>query len=775
MNQPLQIRRDPDTRNFACAPMSLRTSSVDEQARTVEAVFATESRVTVFDFDTLDFVDEILIADGGEFKEQVPMLANHRRFALEDVLGSGRSIRKTGNQWEGVLHFAKDDDDADRAFNKVKQKHITDVSIGYRVLQATRIPPKQSATVDGRKFTAGERTLKIATKWRGHEISITPIGADEAAKIRSENQPARPAQPNGVTTMNPHLRKYLESIGLAATASAEDAQRAFDALTGEKRQQAELYRDGIMLYPELDNAGNQSRATPPVVPNDQQRSATDTPPVEPPAVDLDAVRREGAQAERERAEAIRDIGELAEVGEDAIRTAIADPEKTVAQVQREFLQAARERRQEPASNNQTPAVHSRDHGRDCTGDALGAGLIIRAGLPYTRIPVQGETEEERRTNQERLAHRGDPFRNMSMIDICRESLRLMGARHVPRNDSDMIKMAMRLSQAIEDSSHNAVALALNQRSGSTSSLSNIFTNVVTAQVLQSYEATMDTTQGWVREADVPNFKTNERYLMSKGNDLDVLPRGSEADHDTWDDSAETYKIARFAKQFGVDEQDIIDDMFNALLDKPQDMAEAAAQLRPNLVYFILMNNAALQADNVALFHLASHGNLRTGAGLSPTTLQRAIQDMWVQTQNGRTLNLRPGFLIVPAALKHTGSQLINSTEMRSTEALTSGGDQFGTSNPIREDNLSLRVDGRLDNGVTDPVTKETASGDTNNWYLAGRNMRNTIEVGYLRGSNRRPRVRSYVYDKGRWGIGWDINHDIGAKALDFRGLHRNEG
>jgi hypothetical protein len=51
----------------------------------------------------------------------------------------------------------------------------------------------------------------------------------------------------------------------------------------------------------------------------------------------------------------------------------------------------------------------------------------------------------------------------------------------------------------------------------------------------------------------------------------------------------------------------------------------------------------------------------------------------------------------------------------------------------------------------------------------------TIEVGYRRGTGRAPTIRSFVLDKGQWGLGWDINFDIGAKALDYRGMYFDPG
>jgi hypothetical protein len=36
-------------------------------------------------------------------------------------------------------------------------------------------------------------------------------------------------------------------------------------------------------------------------------------------------------------------------------------------------------------------------------------------------------------------------------------------------------------------------------------------------------------------------------------------------------------------------------------------------------------------------------------------------------------------------------------------------------------------------------------------------------------------MRSFVLDKGQWGLGWDINLDIGAAFMDYRGWYKSTG
>ena len=69
----------------------------------------------------------------------------------------------------------------------------------------------------------------------------------------------------------------------------------------------------------------------------------------------------------------------------------------------------------------------------------------------------------------------------------------------------------------------------------------------------------------------------------------------------------------------------------------------------------------------------------------------------------------------------------------------------------------------------DPNSETTNSGSATTWYLAS-TMASTIIVGYRGG--RVPTSRSFMLDKGKYGMGWDIKLDIGAKAMDWRGLRK---
>jgi hypothetical protein len=185
---------------------SARVGTIDEKGRSVEAVFSTENPVMVFDYETYRVVEEVLLMDGMEFPEQIPFLDSHNRYSVKDQLGSGREIRVDGDKLIGRLYFGKSPD-AEAAFSLVREGHITDVSIGY-ISKGFMVEEGADHNHNGRIFKG---PVKLSTKTRVKEISLTPIGADEMAKIRSAITRPVDEQIRTMRTENEKLKHDLEN------------------------------------------------------------------------------------------------------------------------------------------------------------------------------------------------------------------------------------------------------------------------------------------------------------------------------------------------------------------------------------------------------------------------------------------------------------------------------------------------------------------------------------------------------------------------------------
>lgn len=153
--------------------------TIDEEARSVFVVAATESKVRVYDWDR-GSIDEIILMSGVTLPEnnQLPLLDAHNRYGTDDVIGSFRNIKIGKKDMTGTAVFSSLAEDV---WTKVREGHLTDFSIGYVVNEAQYAEEGESVMIDGRKFKG---PVKVVTKSTVKELSSVPIGADDKAKSR---------------------------------------------------------------------------------------------------------------------------------------------------------------------------------------------------------------------------------------------------------------------------------------------------------------------------------------------------------------------------------------------------------------------------------------------------------------------------------------------------------------------------------------------------------------------------------------------------------------
>ena len=721
----------------------VRADTADDKAMTVEACIATERAVEVMDYDRWEPIDETLVSRGCEHPERVPLLNAHQRYDFECVLGSGRDIR-IGADVTARLHFDGGDEKGRDAYRKAKDGHLTDVSVGYRVLESTTIERGQSGLVAGRTYTAAkDKRLRVVTRWKLREVSLVPIGADEMAKIRA----------------------------------------AYEA--GRGRERAMLPTDGTP-----DQAAAPAAPAPLDLRQEREKAAADA-----------------LRAERERVKSIRDIAEG--VPSEVVQKAI-DEGWDKARTATEFLAAFRAKTSAPISAGEAPYGFGKS-GPDSEPKnrlrALGFGLRHQIGAPVKPIAeVVRDYANEYRSNSdhavragsgplpprkfgvsdaargiagadlpsktyERAAEEGYAFRNLSLLDYLSEVVEIATGSRAPRG-----------SQSIIDA-YRTVCRGEGLRAGSsvtTADLANVFTDSVTAQLIASYELAGDTTI-FVRETDIADFRSQERPRGTAVNPMQLMPDSGAmpAGLNSLGDTVETYKAARFADRFAFDERDFINDRLDLFRSIPMLMGRNAGQVRPDAVYFIILNGATAGLAAGAIFS-SGNGNYVSSSGtLGEANLKTGIKSMRIQTEaspNGtsRILNIEPRFLLTPQATRWTGLELMNSTLIVVSGGTTQG--VRGSANTL-QGALTVVSDARWDNGVKNPFSKTgaSASADADGWALVAGQEHPTIEVGYVRATGRAPVVRSYELREGQWGMGWDVKLDLGVKALDYRGLYRSAG
>jgi len=725
------------TRDLTSRTLTIRGETINEETRSFEAVMATDAPAAVYDWSRERIIDETLRIDGASFADQVVLLESHSTWSLDSVLGSVRNIHNEKGRLVGRAQLMDGDEAADKAWNKIRQGHLRDVSIGYRVLEYVDIPAGQSEKIEGKKYTAEGRALRVTTKFEVKELSLVPIGADANAKIRAG---AGPASNTETSAMNETLRTFLEGLGLRAGASEADAWAFKRGLEGTERIEAQaLIGDSVEPPPT-----SEERSTPAA-----PAAAAATPPPVAPAPDAAtpngvtvAQRLEIARAEQQRIADINALRANSPAGaaiEPVLQRAITG-NLTIDQARSTVLMEERALVPPPVNQPHGGGVRvgaDQTHQRNQNLYAL--GFMQRIGAQTTELLEGVRTEQD----QQELARQGRRFTDMSLLDVCRHAIQIDGGTP-PDGRMEVIQRA-------------AV---------SGGSLSYIFTTSINARLIAGYNEAGDTSD-WCEVTDVANYLTQDRYQLDKMGALAKVPEGGTAEHAHLGDGREQYAIARYGKQLVLDEIAIINDNLDVFTKYPFQMGQAALRLRPDLVYSIILANAAL-SDSVALFYATTHVNLLTTA-LSAAALGASVSAMALQRQNGVCLNLRASYLIVNPTLEWTAREIISSSEL----VLTGTTDNVrGSRNVMADLNLQLRVDGRLGAaGVTDPASGTAYTGSTTAWYLAAAPGANTIEVAYLAGTGRRPVLRSFMLDRGQWGLGWDIKHSVGAKALDWRGLH----
>lgn len=715
---------DFSQRDLVTQGMQLRAATVDEAARSVEAVLTTERVVTVFDWNNWETIDEVLLADGAEFSSQFPLLESHSRYSTDDLIGSVRDVRREGGTIVGRLFFVKDDEDAERVWNKVRQGHLTDVSIGYQNIESTRVEQGQKAIVGGREFAAGSRALRVVTKFRIRECSAVVIGADQAAKIRAEHLPSKERQ-HMPTTTEVAATPVTQPVAQSVTQPLPD---------GVRTEVTTLAPSGTQVQ---------------TAPTETVRTA-----------------EEAARQEAARQKAIRSIYALnpRAIGEDLLNQCLDDLNCTAERAGQLFQEQHRKQTAAPVgAAPETVVVNDDEKLKGLREIAL--AMALRSGASIEKLEAIGKSGIELRGG---CYQRGESPLNGRSSDELR-TLRQRAAAHSSWNQSELIRRALQIANVpVPDSRLEMVSRAL-----STAAVQDLFTTNVQAMMLIGYlEAPDSTTAGFVVEEDLDNYLTAEAVDLSKMGGMKKRTRGKPAEHADMTSNVETYSVASYSEQFEVDEMDLINDRFGAIQARaPMELGADAARLRPDLVYSMLLSNPTLATDNTAVFH-NDHGNLLTTAtyAMGKTALEAGLKAMAEQRmtrgKNKIPLNLRGRWVLVPTGLGHFTRELLGSTTL-----LISGDTDrtIGNLNALANDNLVVVEESRLNvTGCWNPATGAMVAGSATAWYLAS-DQRRSLVVAYLRGTGRRPRLRTTVHSSnGLYGMQWDVEHSIGTKFLGYR-------
>lgn len=647
-NSPFWIQRsidgNADREPFAIQrAVSVRAKSINADARTAEFTLATETPVQTFDIRTGEVIDEILLVRGAELPHQVPLLADHDRYSIEAVRGSLRDIRLEGDTIVCRAHFAADAD-SEIAWAKVRDGHLTDISVGGdRTLAEPLIRSGESRRIQGKTYTAGVRALRVVTRWTPKEGSLIPIGADRNAVARSETAPLSP------TPKEPTVKfsTWLEAQGF--TRSALSPQQ----LASLKAQFKAAHADGVV---DEETAAAAAPVT---------RGAVQT---EPTVAGNEIERAAGIRAERERVGQITTIAGT-DVPAADIQRAIAEG-WTADTMRAHALQIVRGSRQAAAAAG-APAVtvEVTAAAADKFVRAVENGALMRRGIAVE--------------NAEHRSQVGDLI-GAGPQDIARRALGVHG-QSAPTDPDALFRAAI-----------------------STFSFPTALGNTLNRMLQTAYDAYPSTALRWCDRRPVKDFREHKNIKMGKFGRPEQVGKGGEIKDGTLGEEAEGYEAKTYAQRLVFSRQNFIDDDMGLFDRVPSELGDSMAMNIDDIAYDLLVSASGVgptmdsaapgDAAAKALFATdrADGANYIAGATVLNSAGLTAIKKlMRLLKQTGRPINIEPAFLLVPAALEQTALELVKSTNIIVT---TTADVPRGSAN-VHQGTLQVIVEPRLDAGT----------------------------------------------------------------------------
>lgn len=328
---------------------------------------------------------------------------------------------------------------------------------------------------------------------------------------------------------------------------------------------------------------------------------------------------------------------------------------------------------------------------------------------------------------------GNPYVHSRALDMLRDCLELRGVRTTAMSPTEII-----------------------QRSITTGDLPHLFSGTGNRQLQDAFATFDEGIHRAARQSTIADFRSKTLLRFSEAPELVLTNEHGEFKYGGVTEAAETYRLLTYGRIVSFTRQSIINDDLESLARIPTMFGRAANDKRSSLLVaqFALNSGAgATMEDATTCFHL-DHGNLQTGAGsvLQASSLVTARKSMRLQKDiGGRTLlDVVPRFLIVPAALEHTGQQLIaeiNPTAVADVNAAGRG--------------LQLIVEPRLD------ALSATA------WYLAADPAAGGLEYAYLQGEEGPVFEQDAGFEID--GVAFKCRLDIGAATTEWRTLYKSAG
>jgi hypothetical protein len=692
-----------------------------------KAVIATETPVMIYDEVRRQWIQQVLLMDGVQFRNerrQLPIVDSHNDKTVRNVFGSIRGIAIEGDQLVGLPEFATDEE-SQKIATRYNEGHLNDFSIDAQILARQYVPEGQQYIT--RQGNVIEGPAEVVTQWEPHNASICATGADPNSTVR------RSIDREEVSRMGESLMKTLAGLGVPEGMTEPGAIIAFLAgkLSGEVSPE----------MPEVESAMTEEK-----MPEGEIAKAVEVPAEMKVENMEDKVKEEverQLKAEKTRRDAIVASVKLGRL-ERSFADQLIDEGVSVADANERIL---RKMANQPLGGTGSgSSVRVTESEQDKFMEQATAGLVQRCW--------QGQIKHQKAPDVQGAEH----FRNLGLYRLAEACVRRMAINPERYSKSDVARLAM---------GHQGTFDRLRiQRSNdvyhTSGSFANLLLDAASKTLTASYVEAPYTWDQWVRQAQsVDDFKSINRISLGESPNLEVVPEGKEYPEGKVVDQRKSYKIEKYGKEFTITWETVINDDLDALSRIPAMHGAAARRTQEKAIYDVFLSNPTMP-DGVALFS-ASHAsgtNLSGGAGApAKATLDKAFEVMGKQKglNSDVFLGLTPSVLLVPLAYAGTALELVNSTASVESEKNSGVSNLYG-----RGGARQLKV----------VATPYLDSNSATNWYaIADNSLIDTVEITFLSGeespvleSDWNMRNDSYVYK---------VRQSFAAAVIEHRGIFAN--
>jgi len=737
-----QRRKDPNAVQYRELTHMTRAASINDETRSVDATISTENPVEMMDWERWEIVPEVLLSDGMQVdpSRQVPMLDSHHPRTTRNQLGSVRNVEVDGNTVKGTLAFASRAEDE---WDLVREGHATDVSVGYRILRVQYVEPGKTKTIRGREFTG---PVNVVTKWRLLEVSLTPIGADEMAKLRGFDPSTLPVDTKGFV-MNEQLRALLIEAGMPEDlddAAAQDwlVENRSALAPKEEPKQQEVPKQ---RFAGTDGESLSGHLAPQVV----QRMIAD------------GITGALAEQEKQRAAFRQDVDSMLELA----GVEVTDKARFYALESKDAVRAAiiEERKKHEVETHTAPRIEFGAAGRDKHYSAVRTAILERCfnenSSQDERVTNErSQAVRERLFPQEERSKDASQFRNYSLYAIAEECLRMDGVDVRGRSREEIAMAALGFGDQI--------GIRTEPGYHTTGSFPKLTQDAINKSMMLGYGEYPATWRGPMRQGtSVSDFKKIHRMQLGAVPNLPIWNDSKDPEQASMADAEETYAVECRSLALSFNYKLLINDDMSVISRSPFKLGDAASRTVNTVAWSQITSNPTMR-DGQSLFSTVTGNrkrlNLTTGAGAPSATTIQTLTNLMMQMRGENTpegnegqdiLGLMPRYIVGPSALRTTILQVVRSIA-----------DPNGTHAGVVNINNDLVP-------VIEPLLDANS---TTGWYLFAEPTRvETVEVTFLQGQET-PRTRM-ITDPKKLSQEYIILQTFAAKALDHRGVQKHAG